>query len=149
MQMAGMPLVVLHIPHADGGFGVTFNDIAKDAAFYTTTSCFVARLGAFTQERQGLWLPKDDLKNASSWSSSPLVLLRDIHSDLLVKYDCEDSAPPQLFLGRGLVLGAIPKMVYLSRRLLPSFFHSLTASERLTCGERTLPMLPPSRPRIG
>jgi hypothetical protein len=68
---------------ADGGFGVTFNDITKDAAFYTTTSRFVAWLGAFTQERKSLWLPKDDLKDSSSWSSPPLVLLCDIHSKLL------------------------------------------------------------------
>ena len=57
--------MVLHLP-ADGGFGVTFNDITKDAAFYTTTSRFVAWLGAFSQERQGLWLPKADLKDSSS-----------------------------------------------------------------------------------
>ena len=48
--------MVLHLPHADGGFGVTFNDSTKDTAFYTTTSRFVAWLGAFSQERQGLWL---------------------------------------------------------------------------------------------
>ena len=29
--------MVLHLPHSEGGFGVTFNDITKDAAFYTTT----------------------------------------------------------------------------------------------------------------
>ncbi len=69
-------------------------DITKDTAFYTTTARFVAWLGAFSQERQGLWLPKDDLKDASSWSSPPLVLLRDIHDGLLAKYDCKDSAPP-------------------------------------------------------
>ncbi len=56
--------MVLHLPHADGGFGVTF--ITKDPAFYTTTSHFVTWLGTFTQERQGLWLPKDDLKDSSS-----------------------------------------------------------------------------------
>ena len=70
----------LHLPHAEGDFGVTFNDVTKDAAFYTTTSRFVAWLGAFSQERQKLWLPKDDLRDSSSWSSPPLVLLRDIHS---------------------------------------------------------------------
>ena len=91
--------MVLHLPHVAGGFGVTFNDITKDDAFYATTARFVAWLGAFSQEHQGLWLPKDDLKDASSWSSPPLVLLRDIHSDLLVQYDCKDSAPPQLFQG--------------------------------------------------
>ena len=66
--------MVLHLPHAAGGFGVTFNDITKDDAFYTTTVRFVVWLDAFSQERQGLWLPKDDLKDASSWSSPPLVL---------------------------------------------------------------------------
>ena len=64
---------------------MTFNDITKDA---------VAWLGAFSQERQGLWLPKDDLKDSYSWSSPLLVLLRDIHDGLLAKYDCKDSAPP-------------------------------------------------------
>jgi hypothetical protein len=72
----------LHLPHAQGGFGVSFNDVSMDAAFYTTAR-FVAWMGAFSQERQGLWLPKDDLKDASSWSSPPLLLLRDIHSKLL------------------------------------------------------------------
>jgi hypothetical protein len=32
----------IHLPHANGGFGVTFNDVTKDDAFYTTTSCFVS-----------------------------------------------------------------------------------------------------------
>ena len=67
--------------------------------FIPATSRFVAWLGAFSQERQGLWLPKDDLKDSSSWSSPPIVILRDIHSDLLVKYDCKDSAPPPALPG--------------------------------------------------
>ena len=58
----------IHLPHAEGGFGVTFNDVTKDAAFYTTTSRFVAWLGAFPQERQKLWLPKDDLRRMVSLS---------------------------------------------------------------------------------
>ena len=37
-----------------GGFGVTFNCVTKDAAFYTTTSRFVAWIGPFSQERQEL-----------------------------------------------------------------------------------------------
>jgi hypothetical protein len=48
--------MVLHLPHAEGGFGVPFNYVTKDAAFYTTTSRFVVWLGAFPQERQELWL---------------------------------------------------------------------------------------------
>jgi hypothetical protein len=73
---------------------VTFNDVTKDDAFYATTSRFVAWLGAFSQERQSLWLPKEDLKDSSTWSSPPLVLLRDIHDGLLVKYDCKDRVSP-------------------------------------------------------
>jgi hypothetical protein len=79
--------MVLHLPHAEGGFSVPFNCVTKDAAFYTTTSRFVAWIGAFPQERQELWLPKDDLRDSSSWSSPPLVLLRDIHSKLLTQFD--------------------------------------------------------------
>ena len=56
---------MLHLPHAEGGFGVTFNDVTNDAAFYTTTSRFVAWLGVFSQERQELWFPKDDLRDSS------------------------------------------------------------------------------------
>jgi hypothetical protein len=53
------------LENADGGFGVTFNDV-PNAPFYTTTSRFVAWLGAFSQERQKVWLPKDDLQDSSS-----------------------------------------------------------------------------------
>ncbi len=48
--------------HAQGGFGMTFNDITNDDTFYTTTSRFVAWLGVFSQDRQILWLSKDDLR---------------------------------------------------------------------------------------
>ena len=47
-------------------------------------------IGAFSQERQELWLSKDDLRDSSSWSSPPLVLLRDIHSKLTAQYDCKE-----------------------------------------------------------
>ncbi len=41
-------------------------------------------------------------------------------------------------------------MVHLSRRLLPSFFHnSISSMSFLLCGERTLPMLSTSQPKIG
>ena len=83
--------MVFHLSHVQGGFGVTFNDITKDTTFYTTTSRFVSWIGVFSQERQSLWLPKDNLKDSSTWSSPPLVLLRDIHDGLLSKYDWKDS----------------------------------------------------------
>jgi len=101
--------MVLHLPHAEGGFGITFNDGTKDAVFYTTTSRFVPWLGAFSQERQSLWLPKDDLRDSSSWSSSPLMILRDIHSKLINQYDCEEvcvPSPSQVNAGAGARLSS-------------------------------------------
>jgi hypothetical protein len=50
----------------------------------------VAWLGAFPQERQKLWLPKDNLRDSSSWESPPLVLPRDIHSKLITQYDYKE-----------------------------------------------------------
>ena len=46
------------------------------------------------QERQELWLSQDALRDSSSWSSSPLLLLRDIHSKLLTQYDCKEVCAP-------------------------------------------------------
>ncbi len=79
--------MVLHLSHAEGDFGVTSNDVTKDVTFYTSTVRFVAWLGTFPQERQEVWLPKDDHRDSSSWSSPPLMLLRDIHSKLIDQYD--------------------------------------------------------------
>jgi hypothetical protein len=36
----------------------------------------------------------DDLRDSSSWSSPPLVLLRDIHANLIAKYDCKEVCAP-------------------------------------------------------
>ena len=51
-----------------------------------------------------MWLPKDDLQDSSSWSSPPLLLLRDIHSNLLTQYDCKEvcvSSQSQVNVGSG------------------------------------------------
>jgi hypothetical protein len=62
--------MVLHLPDIEGGFGVTFNAVTKDTVFYTTTSRFVT----FFQERQRLWMPKDDVRYSSSRSSPASTL---------------------------------------------------------------------------
>jgi hypothetical protein len=53
--------------------------------------------GAFSQERQVLWLSQDDLKDPSSWSSSPLLFLRDIHSKFLFDYNSKESSSQSEF----------------------------------------------------
>jgi hypothetical protein len=86
--------MVLHLTYSEGGFGVSFNCVTKDDAFYTSTSRFVSWMGVFSQERQELWLPKDDLRDSSSWSSPPIMFLRDIHSKLIDQYDCKEVCAP-------------------------------------------------------
>jgi hypothetical protein len=142
--------MVLHLPHAEGGLGVTFNGVTKDAAFYTTTSRFVAWLGAFSQERQGLWLPKDDLRDSSSWSSPPLVLFRDIHNSLLANYNCKDTAPPQSQPGTGARVGRGQQDGNAQQQEAEPLLPQLNClQEASIVRERTLPMLPPSRLRTG
>ena len=36
----------------------------------------------------------DDLPDSSSWSSPPLLLLRDIHSNLISQYDSKEVCAP-------------------------------------------------------
>jgi hypothetical protein len=36
-QIKAWAHMVLHLSHAEGGFGVTFNDVTKDTVFYTST----------------------------------------------------------------------------------------------------------------
>jgi hypothetical protein len=51
-----------------------------------------------------LWLPKDELRDSSSWTSFPLVLLRDIHSKFLTQYDYKEVCTPsqsQVNVGAG------------------------------------------------
>ena len=101
---------------------------------------------------QELWLPTDDLRYSSSWSSPPLMFLRDIHSTIT-------TAKRSVYrlrhrLTQGLVLDSAPRMVYLSsRRLLVFHYRSSTASLRLPlCGMRALPpmlMLLPSPHNLG
>ncbi len=82
--------MVLHLSYPEGGYRVTFNDVTKDETYYTTTSRFVVSFRVFSQERQWLWLFKEDLRDSSSWSSPPLLLLRDIHCKLIGDYDCKE-----------------------------------------------------------
>ncbi len=81
--------IVLHLLHVEGGYGITFNDVTKDTAFYTTTSRFVTCLGI---------LPGTSVVVVTKGRSSglilmviaPLLLLRDIHVKLITQYDCKE-----------------------------------------------------------
>jgi hypothetical protein len=47
---------------------------------------------------------KDDPRDSSSWSSPPVMVLRDIHSNLIDQYDCKEvcaPSPSQVNTGAG------------------------------------------------
>jgi hypothetical protein len=100
-----------------------------------------------------LWLSKDDLQDPSSWSSSPLLLLGDIHSNLLVEYNFKEgctSSESQAHVesndGISSQDGASQKQEDTSLTI-----PQLNRLMKLTlCGVRTLPtlLLPSSRHRI-
>ena len=82
--------MLMHLPHDEGGFGVCSSNITMNAAYYTSTSRFIAWLGTFSQGRQNLWMPHDNLADSATWTSPQLLLLRNIHQDLIVKYNCKE-----------------------------------------------------------
>jgi hypothetical protein len=90
--------------------------------------------GAFSQARQELWLPKDDLRDSSSWSSPPLILLRDIHSKLIDQYDWKEvcaPSPSQVNTGaraRPRSQDAVPPQEEAAPLSLPQFNHLFEAS---------------------
>ncbi len=94
-----------------------------NCVIYTTTSRFVACFGVFSQERQGFWFPKDDLKDPSSWSSFPILILRDIHSKLLAEYNCKEvSSQSQVNVWASGVLSSqdgVPQQQEASRLSMP------------------------------
>ncbi len=54
-------------------------------------------------------MTKDDLRDLSSWSSPPFMLLRDIHSKLIDQYDCKEvcaPSPSQVNAGAGARLSS-------------------------------------------
>jgi hypothetical protein len=82
--------MVLHLPHAEGGFGVLYSYI---------TLCGLAWCSL--PDCHGLWLPKDDLQTRPH-GHRPLLLLRDIHSKLLTSSSstsCFVSSPAEVKLG--------------------------------------------------
>jgi hypothetical protein len=77
------------------------------SSFYCTPSRFVPCVVTFSQKRQVLWCPKDDLQESSSWSSSPLLFLRDIHSNLLTDYNWKEGCGPSQSQDHSWVSGGL------------------------------------------
>jgi hypothetical protein len=89
--------------------------VTQDVAFYTTTSRFVSWMGVFSQTRQELWLPKDDLRDSSSWSSPPLMLLMFLRSRRMLLCPFRSSTASLRLLLRGT--RALPPLLVLTPSL--------------------------------
>ena len=82
--------MVLHLPHEQGGFGVTNNTVSRHAALYASTARFVAFLGTFSRDAQQVWLPGNNLDDPSTWVAPPLRMLQHLHEVLVQDYECTD-----------------------------------------------------------
>jgi hypothetical protein len=143
-QMVGTRLahMVLHLPHVDGGFGVTFNDVTKDAVFYTTTSRVVSWLGVSPRNVRSCGCPRmifgtcphGHRPRLYSFVTSTPSLLPSTTTTRSVRRLSHRST-------QGLVIEIPPRMVFRSRsRFPPSQSHNSTDSMRLPlCGMRPLP----------
>jgi hypothetical protein len=77
------------------------SDAPEDQAIYLFGGLLANPDMTLRQERQWLWFPMDDLRDLSSWSSPPFLLLRDIHCTILTQYDCKvcESSHSQVNVG--------------------------------------------------
>ncbi len=82
--------MVLHLSHAEGGFGVT----SEDTTFYTTTS-FRSLTWFFLPGTSGPVVDQGWPPGFCFLVLTRLVLLRDIHNGLLANCDSKDTVPPQ------------------------------------------------------
>ena len=67
--------MVMHSPHAEGGWGVCANRVSRLAALWNTKERFVAWLGHLPKEAQAIWLPNNDLAVPEDWQQSGLLQL--------------------------------------------------------------------------
>jgi hypothetical protein len=83
-------------------------------------------------------------QDSCSWSSAPLLLLRDIHSKLLTHYDCKEGCAPSQSQAHVGARGGRSSQTESSHQqeAAPSSFRCSTAPMRHSlCGDRTLSLL--------
>ena len=86
--------MVMHSPHAEGGWGVCANRVSRLAALWNTKARFVAWLGHLPQEAQAIWLPNNDLAVPEDWQQPGLLQLTKAHAELISKYRCKEGPAP-------------------------------------------------------
>ncbi len=141
--------MVLHLPQAEGGFDVTFNNITKDAAFYTSTSRFVAWFGTFPRTAR---CPRMILRTPPRHPPRSFSSVQSMPPSWPITTVRTDSAPPQSQPGAGIRAGSpqFAARVFAATGGRPSLScatQQASGSVRpRPCGQRTPPTLlsPPS-----
>ena len=83
--------VIVELPHHKGGLGITPLP-AGMAAFYSATAHLVSWLGSLPHASE--WVAGQNLADPTSWNSSALQTLKQLHGNLLTHYNCTELAPP-------------------------------------------------------
>ena len=84
--------VIVELPHHKGGLGITPLPASGMAAFYSATAHLVSWLGSLPHASE--WVAGQNLADPTSWNSSALQTLKQLHGNLLTHYNCTEWAPP-------------------------------------------------------
>ena len=84
--------VIVELPHLKGGLGITPLPASGMAAFYSATAHLVSWLGSLPHASE--WVAGQNLADPTSWNSSVLQTLKQLHGNLLTHYNCTEWAPP-------------------------------------------------------
>jgi hypothetical protein len=84
--------VIVVLPQHKGGLGITTLPASGMAAFYSATSHLLSWLGSLPHASE--WVAGQNLADPTTWNSSALHTLKQLHSNLLTHYNCTEWAPP-------------------------------------------------------
>ena len=88
--------VIVELPHHKGGLGITPLPASGMAAFYSATTLshfhLVSCLGSLPHASE--WVAGQNLADPTTWISSALQTLKQLHGNLLTHYNCTEWAPP-------------------------------------------------------
>jgi len=85
-------LVIVELPHHKGGLGSTPLPASGMSAFYSATAHLVSWLRSLPHASE--WVAGQNLADPTTWNSSALQTLKQLHGKLLTHYNCTEWAQP-------------------------------------------------------
>jgi hypothetical protein len=80
--------VIVELPHHKGGLGITPLPASGMAAFYSATAHLVSWLGSLPHASE--WVAGQNLADPTTWNSSALQTLKQLHGNLPTHYNCTE-----------------------------------------------------------